>query len=186
MFDPIGAFTKQFTPIEDDYLYYPSKKSGGKLVTADEFERLTADWERAAGRTGQWKTAGLIIIAIILFTLATQFLVLPDWANTLCILTVVVGVSGRFLWASFAPRRLVSDRAAITQPRQLSQVKQDVRALLNWPLVISAIIMSSAIFIGILDVVERTVVSRLWLVGSGLTLGAYLWIGYQKLKDRRR
>ena len=43
MFDSIGAFTRQFTPVDGGYLYFPSRKNGGKLVTAEEFETLVSD-----------------------------------------------------------------------------------------------------------------------------------------------
>jgi hypothetical protein len=32
MFDSIGAFTSPFTPVDGGYLYYPSRKDGGKLA----------------------------------------------------------------------------------------------------------------------------------------------------------
>lgn len=186
MFDAIGAFNKQFTPTEGGYLYYPSRKSGGKLVTAEEFEKLAADWERTAGRSGQWKIAGIVIVLIIVFTLVAEFVDLPDWVDTICTLGIVVGVSGRFLWAGFAPWRLVKDRAAVTQPRSMSQTRRAVRDLLNWPFIIFATLFSGTIFVSNLSVAERTVVSWLWLVGSGLILGVYLWVACQKLRDRRR
>lgn len=186
MFNAIGAFTKQFTPIDGGYLYFPSKKSGGKLVTADEFQKLVEDWERTAGRKGQWKMMGIVVVGIILFTIVDELFALPDWTNALCTFTVVVGVSGRLLWASFAPRRLVSERAAITQPRPISQVKQEVRALLNWPFIIIATLIAGAVFGSNLSVTDRSLASLAWLIGSGIVLGLYLWIGFQKLMDRQR
>ena len=33
MFNLVGVFERSFTPIEDGYLYYPSRCSGGYLVT---------------------------------------------------------------------------------------------------------------------------------------------------------
>ena len=62
MFDTMDAFTRQFTPVDGGYLYYPSKNDGGKLVTAEEFESLVADWQRVAGRSGRWKAVGLVAL----------------------------------------------------------------------------------------------------------------------------
>jgi len=61
MFDATGAFTKQFTPFHEGYLVYPSRKTGGKLITADEYERLVGDWKRVAGKVGKWKMVGVVI-----------------------------------------------------------------------------------------------------------------------------
>jgi hypothetical protein len=59
MFDLRAAFTKQFTPVDGGYVYYPPRGSGGKLVTLDEYESLCADWNKRVGPRGQWKVAGL-------------------------------------------------------------------------------------------------------------------------------
>ena len=186
MFDTIGAFKKQFTPVEGGYLLYPSAKGGGKLITVEEYDSLVADWQRTAGRGGRWKTVGLVMVLVLLWTLLTEALSLPDWAETLFIAVIVIGISARLLWVSLAPRRLVKNRLPLTLPRPVSDARREARAALNWPLVVFAVLVSGAIFFSTLNASERTPSIWAWLVGSGLMMLAYLWIGLKKLIDRRR
>ena len=142
MFDTVGAFKKQFTPVEGGYLFYPSRKSGGKLITANEYDCLVADWERIAGRVGLWKTVGVVVLALLLWTLLSQGLSLPGWTDTFIIAVLVVTICGWLFWASFAPRRLVKDRSAVTSPRPASDARRESRAALNWPFVTFALLLS--------------------------------------------
>lgn len=184
MFDSIGAFTKQFTPVEGGYLYYPSKKDGGKLVTADEYQQLAEGWGKVAGRRGMWKVVGIIMLAIFIWTIISKSLALPDWSDSIMVAVSVVGISGWLLWASFAPHRLVRDRPAITPPRPVSQAKRQARALLNWRFIIFALLFSGIAFLGSLNTPERDFKSWAWLIGSGAMFGLYIWIAIQKFRDR--
>ena len=58
MFDAAGAFTRQFKPVDGGYVYYPSRKAGGKLVTVDEYETMVANWQRIAELAGVGKLSG--------------------------------------------------------------------------------------------------------------------------------
>lgn len=185
MFDATGAFTKQFTPFRDGYLVYPSRKSGGKLVTADEYERLVGDWKQVAGKAGTWKTVGVVIATIALWTALTEAFPLPAWTTNLFIAAIVIAMSARLLWASMAPRRLVRDREAIAPPRPAVEARREARAALNWWFVIFALILSGGAFFGAISATERNFSMWAWLVGSGLMFAAYLWIGFKKLIDGR-
>ena len=185
MFDSIGAFTRQFTPVDGGYLYYSSRKEGGKLVTVEEFEELVTDWQRVAGKGGTWRTVGLVAVAILLWTLISRALALPGSADWIVILGSVSAVSGWLLWASLAPRRLVKNRPTVTPPRPVAQAKREARAALNWPFVIFFLLASGAIFLGCLSAPSATPSWWAWLIGSGFMFGAYLWICFQKLKDRQ-
>src|SRR3546814_8848159 len=101
----MGAFNNQFTPVDGGYLYYPSKNSGGKLVTADEYEQLAAGWRKVAGRRGMWKIVGIVMLAIIFWTTISKSLSLPEWSDSIMVAASVAGISAWLLWASFAPRR---------------------------------------------------------------------------------
>lgn len=184
MFDSLGAFTKQFTPVDGGYLYYPSKKDGGKLVTADEYQQLVEGWSKVAGRRGTWKVAGIVMLAILIWTLLSRSLSLPVWSDSIMIAASVIGVSGWLLWASFAPRRLVRERAAIAPPRPVSEAKRQARTLLNWRFIIFALFISGLAFLGSLNVPERDFISWAWLIGSGAMFGLYTWIAVQKFRDR--
>jgi hypothetical protein len=184
MFDSMGAFAKQFTPVEDGYLYYPSKKGGGKLVTTEEYHELVEGWRKVAGRPGMWKVVGVVMLAIFLWTLISKALSLPDWWDSITVAVTVIGMSAWLLWASFAPRRLVRDRPAVTPPRSISQARHQARALLNWRFVIFALLLSGLAFFGSLHSTERNFASWAWFIGSGAMLGGYIWIAIQKFRDR--
>ena len=186
MFDSVGAFTKQFTPIEGGYLFYPWKKSGGKLVTEHEYQLLVADWKRVAGTRGIWKIVGLIVVAILLWMFVSKALTLPEGADWVFTTGCVLGVSAWLLWMSFSPQRLVRHRPDIAPPRPASQVRREARALLNWPFVIAALVASGLVFLPHLLVPQATLGWWVWVTGSGLLFSCYLWIAFNKLRDRRR
>lgn len=56
--------------------------------------------------------------------------------------------------------------------------------MLNWPFVAFALLISGAILFGSIQSPRDTITSWAWLIGSGLTFVAYIWIAIQKLRDR--
>ena len=185
MFDATRAFTRQFKPVDGGYVYYPSRKAGGKLVSVDEYEMLVADWQRIAGTRGHWKTVGLLFLAILLWTLASTALALPEWSNWIIILATVAGLSGWLLWASLAPSRLVSQRPDFVPPRPASAARREARAALNWPFILFALLPSGAAFVATVSSSDRSLSWLAWLIGSGAFFAGYLWIAFQKLRDRQ-
>lgn len=183
VFDLTEVFSRQFTPVDGGYLYYPSRKGGGKLVTADEFQQLLADWER---RTRPGKVAGFAFLAILVWTILSQILSLPQWADDIMILGAVAAVSGWSFWAAYAPRRLVKARPVVASPRGLSEARREARSMLKWPFVLLILLVSGAIFIGTLSSPEPTLKWWAWAIGSGLMFLAYGWISFQKARDQRR
>jgi len=184
VFDSIGAFTKQFTPVDGGYLYYPSKRDGGKFVTADEYEQLVAGWCKVADRRGIWKIVGIVVLAIFAWIAISRFWSLPDWSDSIMVAASVAGISAWLFWTSFAPRRLVRNRPAITPPRPITEVKRQARALLNWRFIIFALLFSGIAFLGSLNTPDRDFKSWAWLLGSGTMFGLYIWIAVQKFRDR--
>lgn len=185
MFNAVGAFKKQFTRVEGGYLVYPSRRAGGKLVSDEEYEQLVAGWERVAGRGGRWKAVGVIVAVITVWTLLSDWLAVPEWADALIITIVVIVISGWAIWASMAPRRLVRDRASVTPPRPVGEAQREARAALSWPVIAVALLIFGAAFFGSVTAAEHTLGTWAWLIGSGVVLGLYLWIGFKKLKDGR-
>ena len=184
MFDSISAFTKQFTPTDGGYLYYPSKKSGGKLVTADEYEQLSESWRKVAGRRGIWTVVGIEMLAIFVWTATSKLLSLPDWSDSIIVAACVIGISAWLVWASLAPRRLVRDRPAIAPPRPASEARRQARAMLNWRFIIFALLFSGVAFLGSFNSPERDLKTWAWLIGSGAFFGLYIWVAVQKFRDR--
>ena len=184
MFDSTGRFTKQFTPVEGGYLFYPSKKDGGKIVTVAEYEQLTDGWRKVAGRRGMCMSVGVVVLTILIWSTISAFVSLPDWSDNIFVAALGMGIPANLLWASFAPRRLVRDRLSIPPPRPTSEVKRHVRALLNWRLVIFSLLFTGIIFIGSLNSTERDIESWAWLIGSGTLFVVYVWIAIQKFRDR--
>jgi len=181
MFDRVGTFKRQFTATDGGYLYFPSRKQGGRLVTEDEFQALVAEWTR---RTSPWKPVGAIAIAILLWTIASTALNLPEWTNNVIIALSVAAVGAWTFWATMAPRRLVKGRPEVAPPRSMTQARRQARASLNWPFVLFFLIASGAVFAGQLSSPELTFRWWVWVAGSGLMFFAYLWIAIQKFRDK--
>lgn len=186
MFDAVGAFKKQFTRVDGGYLVYPSRKIGGKLVSDEEYEHLVGGWERVAGRSGRWKAIGITFAVIVLWTLLSDVISLPEWGDSFLVAAIVLTMSAWLLWASTTPRRLVKDRPSVTPPRMAAEARRDARAALNWPFVFFALTLSGAAFLGSVTATERSLGAWAWLTGSGLILGLYTWIAFRKLTDRSR
>ena len=101
------------------------------------------------------------------------------------ILACVLAISAWFVWASFAPRRLVSGRPDVTPPRPLPEAKREARALLDWRFVIFALLFSAVTLLGTVSSPEQTLGWWAWLIGSGALLASYIWIAFRKVMDRR-
>ncbi len=186
MFSATEAFSKQFVPHEDGYVYYGSHKRAGKFVSKAEYDALVEQWEKVAGRRGQWKFAGITIVLIILWTVASDTLRLPELYGQLALCAIVAGVVVRYLWASFSPRRLVSSREALLPPRSKSQARRDTRALLDWRLIVLSLLLSGGALFDNLTALEWTTTVWAWIIGSGSMLGLYIWVAVRKLGDHFR
>lgn len=185
MFDPVDAFSRQFKPIDGGYLYYPSRTSGGKLVTDVEYEELLANWQKVAGRRGQWTIIGIISAVIFGWIILSQSVTLPYWAEKLMMPGLVIVISAWFLWASLAPRRLVSGRPDFTPPRPAQAARRESRALLSWRFVIFALLFSGVALLRTLSSPDHTLDWWAWLIGSGGLFIAYACIALLKMMDRR-
>ena len=183
MFDPAQSFAAQFTPVDDGYLYYPTRKSGGKLVTADEYQDLLEAWRR---RSNPWKIALVGVVLIVTWTIVSDAFAPPTWSESLFIGVLVTAICGWIFWAAYAPRRLVKGRPEVVPPRPLSEARRKARATLNWPFVSLILLATGVIFVAVLIAPEYTFRWWAWTVGSGLMFVAYLWIALLKFRDRER
>jgi len=94
MVDTVEAFKRQFDPVDDGYLYYPSPNSGGKLISHEEYEGLLRDWTNASKRKRFWLMLGAIMGVIFVFVAVERTLALPEWGSGVFLATVVLAVVG--------------------------------------------------------------------------------------------
>ncbi|MDH2135033.1 hypothetical protein N5J77_28295 [Sphingobium yanoikuyae] len=184
MFDSIGVFQRQFTPVEGGYAYYPSRKGGAKFVSPEEYAALVARWQRVAGRRGMWTSTGVIMAIIIVWVTLSEWLTLPDWTQNVMTTACVVGLMAWIYYASFAPRRLVRGRPDILPPRPMAQMRRDARAMLNWRFILFSLGFSGLIFWGCVAGGDRSFRGWAWMLGSGGMFALYIWFGIRKLMDR--
>lgn len=184
MIDQTKIFTKQFTPTDGGYIYYPSRKSGGKFVSAGEFERLLSDWEAVAGTRGMWKNACLVALPGLALIVINSLVDLPDWSSKAAAGFSVIGISAWLFWKSLAPRRLVRGRPDIVPPRSKAQVDREVRDLVGWPIIALSLVVCSILFWGALHSPSRGPVRWAVLIGSGIVLLQYLRVAFMKFRDR--
>jgi len=183
MFDSTRSFAAQFTPIDGGFLYYTSRKSGGRLITADEYQELLKLWRR---RSNPWGLAIATLVIIVGWAVASDAFALPEWSEGLFIAVVVAALCSWIFWAACAPRRLVRDRPAIAPARPFSEARRKARGALDWTLVSFVLLFSGAILMTKVIAPEYTFRWWAWTVGSSLALSAYLWIAVLKFRDRSR
>lgn len=131
----VTAFMRSFIPIEDGYLYYPSRWSRGYLVTAEEYEHLTENWRKVAGFWGILKLVGIFLAASILLVLIGGDVGSTsgyDFATYGCIAAVIAYL----IWKSTAPHRLVRGRKPIAPPRTAKETEEQMGRALGWPMAI--------------------------------------------------
>jgi hypothetical protein len=182
LFDVVRTFAKQFTPVDGGYVYYPSIKQGGKLVTAEEYERLLADWKRTTGWRGL-KLAGIVLLVLVGGSLASAMISLPERLDWVLSSVVVAGLVGWIIWAAAAPRRLVKGRPDHTPPLSRAQARQAARAIITWPMIGLALFMSGAVFVIYLISPTGTLAWWAWIIGSGAIFALYGWTAYKKASE---
>lgn len=185
MFGSMRPFTNQFAPFEDGYVYYPSRKGGGKFVSTAEYDRLLADWRRVAGVRPFLIAVGLMVFVMNLGIFAQVFLDLPFWINWVALAAIIAALFAWLMPPSLAPRRLVKSRPVVAPPRPPGQPQRQARALLPWPIVILVLVWSGSVFLNHIVSADRSPAWWAWTLGSGVLFGAYSWLGIQKLLDRR-
>ena len=128
----ITSFENQFVPAGDGYVFYASKRSRGRPVTAEEHAALTQAWRRHAGLGRMAAAVLLSSIVIVLSIFAVVAGLLPDWGIWLVSAATFAVLLGPMLWAGYAPHRLVRGREAIAPPRDPAEVMRQHRASMSW------------------------------------------------------
>ncbi len=184
MIDPVKSFKRLFYPIEDGYLYYPSNKGGGKLITPEEYDRLVRDWTYLSHGRGFWILMGVLFTSILVWSAIEVTVGLPEWAGTVIaiVLGVVIGIY--LLWASLAPRRLVRGRPDHAPPRSRDANRRIAREAMPWRFVIFGLLFTSVLFGLSLTQAPEGLAQWAWTVGTGAFFLLYLWIAFKKWGDR--
>jgi hypothetical protein len=185
LFDPVEAFERQFTPTDGGYLYYPSRRSGGKLVTTEEYQSLFQNWEKIAGRSGIWKCVAVLMLPIVILLVVEVTFELPVWADSAVILVNAGALLAWLSWHAYAPRRLVRGRPDVTPPRTLSESRKIARSIIPWSQISAVMFITAVFFIIGLDTSERTWGWWVIKIVSGLLFAAFAWIGFKKWQDSR-
>ncbi|MCK0127925.1 hypothetical protein [Erythrobacter sp. F6033] len=185
MIDPVEAFENQFDPVEDGYIYYPSTKSGGKLVTPAEYDQLLRDWKSTAKGRRFWGMIGFVLASLLIATVFDTSVDLPDWFNSMLTIALVVLIMIWLFWNSFAPRRLVKGRPDHSPPRSREAVLKAAHEAVPWYLVIFVLVISGGIFGFSWYHGPESFADWGWLIASGAFLTSYLWLAYKKWTDWR-
>ncbi len=182
MVDTVRTFELQFEPVEGGYLYYPSAKSGGKLVTHEEYQQLLADWKKA---TGLKSMLSILLPGFILLAAIDIALELDETARWVSTTVFVLAVVGYFLWVSFAPRRLVKDRPDHTPPRTKEEGMQHARKVLGLDFVLFCLLVSGSIFGISVSQMPEGLAHWAVVLGSGAFFLMYVRLAFQLWADRK-
>ncbi|MCU0891843.1 MAG: hypothetical protein MUE77_08890 [Sandarakinorhabdus sp.] len=124
-------FEQQFQPYRDGYLVYPSRKAGGKFVTAAEHATLVDEFRQ---RTRPVAIAGWFALFLLL-AVGASFLsrtILPETLHWLASLFVMIPVVVWSLRNTTTPFRLVRGRPDAAPPRTPAEWRAVGAAMFNW------------------------------------------------------
>lgn len=142
MFSTAGVLERSFTPVEEGYLYYPSRWSHGYLVRPDEYKALIYDWQRVAGWKGILSLVGLLSVALLVGMAMIYWLGLDEWANTALSLGLATALVGYLIWKSTATNRLIRSREPAVPPRSSRAADDAMGRALGRPVALWLAILS--------------------------------------------
>lgn len=184
MFVSEDYFARQFEPFGEDYLYFPTKRSGGRLVTAAEHQQLVDSWRATAGSGGIWKLTGIGVAVLFVWVFTEDYFHPPEWTNDALIWFLVAAISARFAWAAGAPRRLVRGRTEVAPPRTLAESRRVINSMIPWQLIALVVVAAGNVFFDTLWEQDKSVQDWLVTLISGGFFAVYSWIGIQKYRER--
>lgn len=180
--DSVSAYERLFVPHGDGYVFHPTKKSGGKFVTAEEHARLIADIRRFQ-RRGPILIAAWIGVAIVGWMVADAALNLPEWADGVFQAAAIAAACVFAIRGFLGPYRLVKGREAIVPPRPRAELARETRAMLRWRhLILFGSVCAIVLFVE-LAAPERTLTDWAWIAVSGVLLCLFIWAAVRKLGD---
>lgn len=186
MFNLIEVYKSQFQPYEDGYIYYPVAKSGGKFVTAEEYDAIINHYESKFA----WRPYTLLLFSFTIVVIAIIFLVhylnLSEAIMYILLSLTMVALFGYIYWYSRAGHRLVKNKADIMPPRSKTQVMKDGRKAISWSLIIFLLIVCGLWFFIAWTESDRGTSTWIRIVIFGTSILIYLWVAYKKYYDGRR
>ena len=136
-FDPAKGYGRLFEPHGEDFVFYPSNRGGGKVVTKAEYDVLVAGYRRKWGTRFRPGYMLFAILAVAMSAAAAAALLGCDTeaAGTAIgvILSVIMLLGILRDWQ--APRLLVRGRPDVMPPRSRDQRKDAVARMLSWPMI---------------------------------------------------
>ena len=185
MFNLERFLARTFTPVDGGYLYFPSAKSGGKLVSAAEYDVLTEQWRRVLGGSAMLVAFLLIVASSVVLIVAAVAFRLPPWTVKVSPLLFLPAL---FTWMwrpAFAAGRLVRGRPDIAPPRPLAELRRAGRAALDWKFVAGFMVYAGWNFSRSARLAERTWWDWMWLALWGAVLVLNLGIAWFKWRDQQ-
>lgn len=180
----IKLFEKLFTAIDCGYLYYPSKKSGGKLIASGEYHYLVARWSKISSLNSILKLVGIVFFLLFSWTALVEIVQLPSWTIYYFAIMIAIGLSNWLRGECLAPRRLVKNRPEIAPPRTPAEVKvlrQVGLADFRWWLVVYTLIYSGGAFVVGARSADGGLVSWLWIISSATLFTLHIWLAIRNL-----
>ena len=183
MFSRSDNFRQLFKPTDGGYLYYPSRRGGGKLVTEAELKEL----EAKLGRPTTW----LVLIVGLLLCVGIGVAFKQSEKSIFSAGWVMIAIYAVYIFwlCCVVPRLLVKDRPFVAPTRSKDELKAELRAKwdrLSWPLVIafSAMLLMVAIANLQAPTIGLKETAMLTLCGIGLVL--YARVAWFKFQSSRR
>ncbi len=176
MYNPARSYEHLFVPTDGGYIFYPSKRHGGHLITVEEHDSLVAEWGKFVGLWGTLKFAGAALIAFVTLYFASPALGLSAETESIFELAIIVALFAFAVWKFSAPHRLVRGRTPVVPPRSAKERRQAIRQFTSLP----ALIFAVAILLGISALMFWSGLQGSWVDSL---LGLFMaWLALDRLR----
>ena len=187
--DQTALFKRRFERTAEGYLYFPSHKGGGKLLTEAEFDSLVADHRRWVGtRFRPGLLFWLMFGALLSLACLSVFFELPEIVLDCGAAFLAVVFIAAMIWKQSAPYRFFRNRPDTTPPRTKPEMLRASRAMLPWPILIWMVLISGVVlFASIATLMQSPSVGSILLaLFFVLVLVGLVRLIGQKIGDGRR
>ena len=145
-----ALFETQFEPHDGGYVFYPTVWSGGRPVSAAEFDAMRRQNARITAFIHSWRGLVLLMAGTVGFSLASGALDPSRVHHVLAVTAFIMAVTLGSIWGPWlAPARIVRGRKAVKPARDRRvrlEAQREVRAAMRGPsLVFAAIFVAMAL-----------------------------------------